>query len=79
MIVKGGENVPCDIVIVKSNEMKVSNASLTGEAVDIEIDPDLEPHEFILETKNACFFGTSCTAGSGVGICIKTGDSTVIG
>jgi magnesium-transporting ATPase (P-type) len=33
----------------------------------------------ILETKNAGFFGTSCTAGSGKGICIRTGDATVIG
>jgi magnesium-transporting ATPase (P-type) len=59
--------------------MKVSNASLTGESVDVEIDPDLEPVENIFETKNAAFFGTSCTAGSGVGICIRTGDATVIG
>ena len=43
VMVKGGENVPCDICIVRSNEMKVSNASLTGESEDIQIDPDLEP------------------------------------
>jgi len=77
--VKGGDNVPCDICIFKSNEMKVSNASLTGESEDILIDPDLEPVANILETKNVAFFGTMCTAGSGTGICIKTGDHTVIG
>jgi len=59
--------------------MKVNNASLTGESEDIHVDPDLPPHENILESKNAGFFGTSCTAGSGKGICIRTGDSTVIG
>jgi magnesium-transporting ATPase (P-type) len=26
-----------------------------------------------------CFFGTLCTAGTGTGIVIKTGDETVIG
>lgn len=59
--------------------MKVNNASLTGEPIDIEIDTEMDPHEFIMETKNACFFGTACTAGSGTGICIRTGDRTVIG
>ena len=79
VMVKGGENVPCDICIVRSNEMKVSNASLTGESEDIQIDPDLEPVQNIFETKNVAFFGTSCTAGSGIGICFRTGDATVIG
>lgn len=77
--VKGGENIPCDIVLFKTNEMKVNNASLTGESEDIQIDPDLEPVENIFETKNVAFFGTQCTAGSGTGMCFKIGDSTVIG
>lgn len=77
--VKGGENIPCDICIFKANEMKVNNASLTGESEDILMDPDLAPVENIFETKNVAFFGTSCTAGEGVGICFKTGDATVIG
>merc|ERR1719163_457247 len=64
---------------MNSNDMKVSNASLTGESCDIEIDPELEPVKYILETKNTIFFGTQCTAGKGRGICIKTGDATVIG
>jgi len=79
VIVKGGENVPCDICLFKTNEMKVSNASLTGESEDIQIDPDLEPLANIFETKNVAFFGTACTAGEGTGICFKTGDATVIG
>mmetsp|Transcript_27962 Transcript_27962/g.42274 ORF Transcript_27962/g.42274 Transcript_27962/m.42274 type:complete len:1185 (+) Transcript_27962:2-3556(+) len=79
VLVKGGENVPCDICVFKSNEMKVSNASLTGESEDILIDPDLEPVANIFETKNVAFFGTQCTAGSGTGVCFRTGDATVIG
>merc|ERR1712166_770134 len=79
IFVKGGENIPCDICIFKSNEMKVNNASLTGESEDMFIDPDLEPVANIFETKNVAFFGTSCTAGEGHGICFRIGDSTVIG
>jgi hypothetical protein len=38
--------------------MKVNNASLTGEAEEIMLDPELEPTANIFETKNVCFFGT---------------------
>ena len=79
VVVKGGENIPCDVVIFKSNEMKVNNASLTGESEDIVIDPSQEATPNIFESKNVAFFGTQCTAGSGTGICFKTGDETVIG
>jgi sodium/potassium-transporting ATPase subunit alpha len=79
VVVKTGENIPCDIVIFKSNEMKVNNASLTGESEDIQIDPALPPTQNIFESKNVAFFGTQCTAGEGTGICFKTGDNTVIG
>jgi sodium/potassium-transporting ATPase subunit alpha len=77
--VKTGENIPCDIVVFRCNEMKVNNASLTGESEDIQIDPDLPPLQNIFESKNVAFFGTQCTAGEGTGICFKTGDNTVIG
>lgn len=79
VVIAGGQNIPCDIVVFKANEMKVNNASLTGESEDILIDPDLAPLENIFESKNVGFFGTMCTAGSGTGICFKTGDATVIG
>jgi P-type E1-E2 ATPase len=32
---KGGDNVPADVVLISSNEMKVNNASLTGESEDL--------------------------------------------
>lgn len=66
-------------MIFKSNEMKVNNASLTGESEDIFLDIELPPIKNIFETKNVAFFGTQCTAGSGVGICFKIGDESVIG
>ena len=77
--VVSGNNIPCDLIIFKSNEMKVNNASLTGESEDINIDLDIPAEDNILETKNAAFFGTVCTGGTGTGVCFKTGDNTVIG
>jgi len=79
VLVATGENIPCDVMIFKCNEMKVNNASLTGESEDINLDPELEPCPNIFETKNVAFFGTQCTAGSGTGICFKVGDDSVIG
>ena len=59
--------------------MKVNNASLTGESEDVLLDTSLEPLKNIFESKNVAFFGTSCTAGEGTGVCFRTGDNTVIG
>ena len=77
--VKAGEKIPCDICVFKSDEMKVNNASLTGESEDILIDPELPPVDNIFETKNVAFLGSMCTAGEGTGICFRNGDDTVIG
>ena len=78
-VVKGGESIPCDIVAFRANEMRVNNSSLTGEFIEIEIDMEIKPAEFIMESNNVMFFGTLCTAGEATGICIKTGNETVIG
>jgi len=73
-----GDNIPADLVILKSNEMKVNNASLTGESEELLRVPE-ENARNIFESPNVGFFGTACTNGSGTGVVFKTGDSTVIG
>jgi len=57
-VVSTGENIPCDLVIFKSTEMKVNNASLTGESEDINIDTERAPPNNIFEAKDVGFFGT---------------------
>lgn len=57
-MVSTGENIPCDLIIFKSTEMKVNNASLTGESEDINIDTESAPPNNIFEAKNVGFFGT---------------------
>jgi len=73
-----GNNVPADVVLIQSSEMKVNNASLTGESEDLLRLPE-ERSKNIFESPNVAFFGTACTNGSGIGIVFKTGDNTVIG
>ena len=76
--VKGGDNIPADLRIIECKDMKVNNASLTGEALELNRKPDFT-HENPLETANLAFFGTQCTTGTGLGVVINTGDRTVIG
>lgn len=73
-----GDNIPADIRLITTNEMKVNNASLTGESEELLRIPE-ENARNIFESPNVAFFGTACTNGLGVGIVFKTGDSTVIG
>ena len=76
--VKGGENIPADIRVIECHEMKVNNASLTGESDDLLRKVE-KTADNPLETANLAFFGTACTFGSGLGVVINTGDRTVIG
>jgi sodium/potassium-transporting ATPase subunit alpha len=78
---KAGISIPADVVLLNANEMKVNNASLTGESDDLlrVVDGKGSTNKNIFEANNVAFFGTMCTNGAGQGIVIKTGDNTVIG
>lgn len=76
--VNAGDRVPADIRIVKSNQLRVDNSSLTGES-----EPQSRSLEKTsdnpLETKNLAFYSSNCVVGSGMGIVIATGDDTIMG
>lgn len=57
-----GSNIPADIVILRCSEMKVNNASLTGESEDLLRSAE-EHDKNIFESPNVAFFGTFCTNG----------------
>jgi magnesium-transporting ATPase (P-type) len=80
--IKGGDKIPADCrVIIASDDMAVEQSSLTGEPDALERMPQgpQEAHENPLETKNLCFFGTSCPSGTATAIVVNTGDRTVMG
>ena len=78
VLCKGGDRVPADIRIVKSEGMKVDNSSFTGESDPLSRSPDIG-HENPLEARNLAFFSTNCVEGNGLGIVVATGDRTVMG
>ena len=74
-----GDKVPADVrVIVCSDDMKVDNASLTGESEPIKRE-NVCTHENPLETRNLAFFGTLVPEGTCTGVVVNTGDRTVMG
>lgn len=75
---KGGDNIPADVILYSANEMKVNNASLTGESEDLLRDKDGKLAN-VFESPNVAFFGTMCTAGIGEGVVFRTGDNSCIG
>lgn len=73
-----GEKVPADLRILEASELKVNNAPLTGENIDIKL--GTEPrHETLFEAKNIARSGCTFTTGSGVAIVFATGDNTFLG
>lgn len=76
--VEGGQQIPADLIIFDCTEMKVNNASLTGEAEEL-LRLANEKNENVFESANVAFFGTECKTGKGTGIVFRTGDDTAIG
>ena len=76
--VKAGEKVPADLRVISATELKVNNASLTGENVDIKLNP-LAHHKDLYEAKNIARSGCLFTAGNGLCAVFATGDSTFFG
>ena len=76
--VNGGEKVPADMRVISSSDLKVNNASLTGENVDIKLGADAN-HKLLYEAKNVCRSGCNFTAGNGICVVFATGDNTFFG
>jgi len=79
ILLKAGDKIPADIRIVTATDMKVDNASLTGES-----EPQIRKAECThpdnpFETQNLAFFGTMVKEGTCKGIVVFTGDSTFMG
>jgi sodium/potassium-transporting ATPase subunit alpha len=76
--VVGGEKVPADVRVLSSSDLKVNNASLTGENVDIKLSADANS-KTLYEAKNIARSGCNFTSGSAVCIVFATGDHTFFG
>ena len=83
VLLSAGSIIPADLRIIKSKDLYVGQASLTGESDNIkktvELENKQEELDSISDFDNICFMGTNVVSGSAKGVVIKVGDSTYFG
>ncbi|MDQ0206414.1 calcium-translocating P-type ATPase, SERCA-type [Alkalicoccobacillus murimartini] len=78
---ESGDRIGADIRLIVTNELRVDEASLTGESVPVHKKSQrLEAEELeIGDQENMLFMGTMITQGNGQGVVIGTGMNTEMG
>lgn len=81
VLLEAGDIVPADLRLLESVNLKVEEASLTGESVPVEKDATFQTAEQISlgDRSNLLFSSTSVTYGRAVGVVCTTGTKTEIG
>ncbi|MBN2357349.1 HAD-IC family P-type ATPase, partial [candidate division KSB1 bacterium] len=78
---QAGSKVPADLRLLRSRDLQIAEASLTGESLPVHknVEKELEPETVLAERHNMAYASTMVTIGQGSGIVTATGDSTEIG
>ncbi len=81
VFLEAGNYVPADLRLAESINLRVDEASLTGESVPVEkvADVRLSGDVPLGDLVNSAFMGTTVTYGRGTGIVVATGMQTQIG
>ena len=79
VILAAGDEIPADIELYQSTDMKVAEACMTGESVAVSKYPMDIPYEGSGFAPNLLLRGTTVEQGMGEGIVVKVGDETEIG
>ena len=81
VILEAGDIVPADVRLIESSNLKIEEASLTGESVPVDKDAKkiIEGSAGIGDRHNMGFSSTIVTYGRGKGLVVKTGHNTEIG
>ena len=81
VFLEAGSYVPADLRLVETANLKIDEASLTGESVPVEKSADavLSQDVPLGDRRNLAFMGTTVTYGRGAGVVVDTGMQTEIG
>lgn len=81
VLIEAGDSIPADLRLIEGANLKVEEASLTGESVPVEKDATavFESEVALGDRKNMAYMSTIVTYGRGRGIVIGTGANTQIG
>jgi cation-transporting ATPase F len=79
--IQAGDKVPADLRILRSRDLQIAEASLTGESLSVQKTSEitLEPDMPLAERSNMAYASTLVTYGFGKGVVTATGDDTEIG
>lgn len=81
ILMEAGTIIPADTRLLETANLKIEEASLTGESVPVSKDTETLSDETapLGDRKNMAYMGTSVTYGRGVGVIVKTGMQTELG
>lgn len=80
VFLEAGDNVPADLRIINSDNLRIQESSLTGETNSVSKNSKLITKDSALADKtNMAFASTSVTKGSGTGLVVATAENTEIG
>lgn len=81
VLIEAGDIIPADMRIIESANLKIDEASLTGESVPVEKDGSalLTGEAGIGDRVNMAYMSTIVTYGRGRGIVVSTGENSEIG
>ncbi len=81
LVLEAGRRVPADARLVEAAGLSVSEASLTGESVPVDKEPQAVLPEAtpLAERRNLVFSGTTVVRGRGTAVVVATGPGTELG
>lgn len=80
VLIQSGDKVPADLRLIKSRDLQIDEAMLTGESVPVEkTTKEVSQKASIGDRSCVAYSGTLVTYGQGQGVVVETADSTELG
>lgn len=91
ILLSAGDMIPADLRLIKSRDLFISQAILTGEAIPIEkydamgavtsksVEANASSESELLELSNVCLMGTNVASGTAMAVVVATGGRTYFG